>query len=142
MTESSSETARFINGLDAAVEAHIGWVRRVLRCAVTGTSPGDDVLSSRAHSLCHFGRWFALNKSDFEKINVQQAQRLDAVHKNMHDAIRAICTELLAGRGGDSADLDVFEQTQSELVNLLTEFKAQALLNAVRQDSLVDLPPR
>lgn len=105
----------------------MGWVRRVLRCAVLGTSPGDDVLKPLAHTLCHFGHWFASNKPIFEKLDAQKAQRLEAVHQNMHDAVRAICTELLAGRGGHGTDLDVFEQTQSELAILLVEFKKQVL---------------
>ena len=112
----------------------MGWVRRVLRCAVLRMSPSDDVLDPLAHSLCRFGRWFALNKPNLEKLDAQKTQRLDAVHQNMHDAIRAICTEMLAGRGGNSADLDVFEQTQSELVSLLAEFKTKVLANAARQD--------
>ncbi|WP_220635212.1 CZB domain-containing protein [Georgfuchsia toluolica] len=112
----------------------MGWVRRVLRCAVLGTPPSDDVLDPLAHSLCRFGRWFALNKRNLEKLDAQKMQRLDIVHQNMHDAIRAICTEMLAGRGGNSADLDVFEQTQSELVNLLAELKTRVLANAARHD--------
>lgn len=127
MPNYSIETTYFINELDAAVEAHMDWVRRILRCAVLRTSPGDDIASPRAHTLCHFGRWFASNKPKFEILDAQKAQRLDAVHKNMHDAIRAICTDLLAGRGGESKDLEVFEQTQSELVNLLANFKTQVL---------------
>lgn len=127
MTIVSIETTHFINELDAAIEAHMGWVRRVLRCAVLRTSPGDDVLNPLAHTLCHFGNWFALNKPLFEKFNAQNAQRLEVAHQHMHDAVRAICTELLAGRGGNSTDLDVFEQTQSELAQLLAAFKKQAL---------------
>ena len=127
MTIVSIETTYFINELDAAIEAHMDWVRRVLRCAVLRTSPGDDVLAPLAHTLCHFGNWFALNKTIFEKLDAQKAQRLEAVHRHMHDAVRAICTELLAGRGGYGTDLDVFEQTQSELEHLLTDFKRQVL---------------
>lgn len=139
MTEYSSETTYFINELDAAIEAHMGWVRRILRYAVLGTSPSDDVLAQSAHSLCHFGRWFALNKPNFEKLDAQKAQRVDAVHQEMHDAVRAICTELLAGRGGESTDLDVFEQTQSELIQLLAEFKTEFLANTARYDPLTGL---
>lgn len=118
------------------------WVRRVLRYAVLGTSPGDDVLDPLAHSLCNFGRWFALNKQNLEKIDMQKAQRLDAAHRNMHDAIRAICADLLSGRGGQSTDLDVFEQTQSELLNLLSEFKRLVLASTTRYDALTGLPLR
>ena len=51
-------TEQFILELDAAIEAHLNWTRRVLRCAVLRTSPGDDVLATDAHGRCRFGRWF------------------------------------------------------------------------------------
>lgn len=142
MPELSNETSTFITELDAAVEAHLDWTRRVLRCAVLGTSPGGDVLDPMAHSLCRFGRWFALNKPNFEKFDAQNTRRLDVVHQDMHDAIRAICAAVLSGRRGKNADLDVFEQTQAELINLLAAFKTQVLESAARHDPLTGLPLR
>ncbi len=127
MSKHSIETTYFINELDAAVKAHLNWVRRVLRCAVLRTTPDDDMVAPQAYTLCQFGRWFASNKPKFEVLDPQKAQRLGVVHQYMHDAIRSICIDLLAGRGGESTDLDIFEQTQSELVNLLAEFKTQVL---------------
>ncbi len=140
MPELANTTSSFISELDAAVEAHLAWMRRVLRCAVLGTAPGDDLLNPLAHTLCNFGCWFALYKPDLEKLDAQKAQRLDVVHQNMHAAIRAICTDLLDGRGGESADMDAFEQTQSELFKLLAEFKTLFLANATRYDPPNGLP--
>jgi len=120
----------------------MSWTRRVMRCAVLHTSPGEDVLSPSAHTLCRFGRWFMSKQSDFEKMSLQNTQRLIAVHQSMHDAIRSICANVLAGRPAQSAHLDVFEQTQAELIELLAEFKTQFLATAVRHDPLTGLPLR
>lgn len=142
MPDFSPELENFITELDAAVEAHMSWTRRVMRCAVLHTSPGEDVLSPSAHTLCRFGRWFMSRQSDFEKMSLQNTQRLIAVHRSMHDAIRSICANVLAGRPVQSTHLDVFEQTQTELIELLAEFKTQFLATAVQHDHLTGLPLR
>jgi diguanylate cyclase (GGDEF)-like protein len=142
MPDFSPELADFTTELDAAVEAHMDWTRRVLRCALLRTSPGDDVLAALSHTLCRFGRWFVLNKAHFEKLDAQSTRRLEAAHQTMHDAIRSICADALAGRPGQSIHLETFEQTQSELIKMLAEFKTQFLANAVRHDPLTGLPLR
>lgn len=142
MPDLSSELENFIIELDAAVEAHMGWTRKVMRCAVLRTSPGADVLDPLAHTICRFGCWFVSKQSDFEKLSTQNTQRLLTVHQAMHDAIRSICADVLAERPGQSANLDIFEQTQAELIRLLAEFKTQFLATAVRHDHLTGLPLR
>lgn len=142
MPELSTEVENFVAELDAAVEAHLNWTRRVMRCAVLHTSPGEDVLNPLAHTICRFGRWFDSRQSDFEKISTQNTQRLLAVHQSMHDAIRAICADVLAGQPGQNTNLDVFEQTQAELIKLLANFKTQFIATAARHDHLTGLPLR
>ena len=142
MPDLSPETDIFIAELDAAVEAHMDWTRRILRCSVLRTSPGEDVLAPVAHTLCRFGCWFISNRSHFEAIDAQAAQRVEAVHQTMHDAIRSICTDVLAGKPGESANLEAFEQSQSELLVLLAQFKTLFLSNAVRHDPLTGLALR
>ena len=136
------ETDLFIAELDAAVEAHMDWTRRILRCSVLRTSPGEDVLAPMAHTLCRFGCWFISNRPHFDAIDAQAAQRVEAVHQTMHDAIRSICTNVLAGKPGESANLEAFEQSQSELLVLLAQFKTLFLSNAVRHDPLTGLALR
>jgi diguanylate cyclase (GGDEF)-like protein len=60
----------------------------------------------------------------------------------MHDAIRSICSDILAGQAGQHDDLLAFEQSQSELQALLARFKTLILSNAVRHDPLTGLPLR
>jgi diguanylate cyclase (GGDEF)-like protein len=142
MPDFSSEVSHFIVELDAAVEAHMGWTHRVMRCAVLHTSPGEDVLAPQAHTLCRFGHWFVTQRARFEKADAQNARRIEDVHRTMHDAISHICVDILAGRPGQVGDLEVFEQTQAELISLLAKFKTLFLANAMRLDALTGLPLR
>lgn len=132
----------FIAELDAAVEAHMNWTRRILRCAVLHSAPGDDVLDPRAHTLCRFGAWFMANHDHFETLDPAATQRVETVHETMHDAIRSICTRSMAGQPGQDSDLDAFESSQAELLNLLARFKTLGLSQAVRSDPLTGLPLR
>jgi diguanylate cyclase (GGDEF)-like protein len=142
MLESSSETDTLIAELDAAVEAHMDWTRRIVRCAVLHTAPGDDVLDPLSHTLCRFGGWFMANRQQFEAIDPTGTQRIEAAHQAMHDAIRFICTAIMAKQPGDAGDLDAFEASQTELISLLAGFKTQILSKAVQRDPLTGLPLR
>jgi diguanylate cyclase len=142
MTSLSGKTRHFIIELDAAIESHMDWTRRVMRCAVLRASPGEDVLANQAHMLCQFGQWFASQKPDFEKLDAQKAHQVEVVHQAMHDAIRAICANILAGQPGAVSDLEVFERSQSELTGLMACFKTQFLADAVCNDPLTGLPLR
>ena len=142
MPELSQETSTFIAELDAAVEAHMDWTRRILRFAVLRSSPGEDVLSPLAHTLCRFGCWFNFYRSHFEALDPAATQRIEASHQAMHDAIRSICANVLAEQPGHDSDLSAFEQSQSELLGLLARFKTLILSNAVRHDPLTGLALR
>ena len=138
----SMDTGRFVAELDAAVEAHMDWTRRVLRCAVLKISPGEQMLAAEAHGVCHFGRWFAAARTGFERFDARQTERLDEVHRAMHDAIRSICADVMAGRPGQIEHLERFEQAQAELIRLLATFKTRFLADAVQVDALTGLPLR
>ena len=142
MSNLPAETDTFIAELDAAVEAHMNWTRRIMRCVVLRSTPGDDVLDLQAHTLCHFGGWFKANLSHFEMLDAPSAARVEAVHQTMHDAIRSICSDVMNGQAGREADLEAFEQSQSELLGLLARFKTLILSTAVRRDPLTQLPLR
>ncbi len=136
------ETDAFVAELDAAVEAHMDWSRRILRCAVLHSTPGEDVLDPMAHTLCRFGAWFCANRETFEALDAASAQRLETVHQTMHDAIRALCTQVISGQPGLNGDLDAFETSQTELLKLLADYKTRILSSAVRDDPLTGLPLR
>jgi diguanylate cyclase (GGDEF)-like protein len=142
MPDLPAETDTFIAELDAAVEAHMDWARRILRCAVLHSPPGKEMLDPMAHTLCRFGSWFMTNRESLEALDAQAARRVETVHQTMHDAIRAICTQVMSGQPGQNADLEDFEQSQSELIGLLASFKTLILSRAARLDPLTDLPLR
>ncbi|MCA1977743.1 MAG: diguanylate cyclase [Thiobacillus sp.] len=142
MHEFAHEVDVFIAELDMAVEAHLAWVRRILRCAVQRAMPGEDVLSHEAHTLCRFGAWFAANSAHFETIDAPAARRIEAVHKAMHDAIRSICNRMLDAQPVPDDALEAFEQAQAELLSLLARFKTLVLSSAQRHDPLTGLPLR
>ena len=142
MPELTAHTESFIAEFDAAIDAHMKWTHRILRCAVLHVSPGADVMRPMAHTLCVFGRWFATNKVAFELIDAGCVRRIEASHQTMHDAIRAICTNVMEGKPGEIADLELFEQSQSELLTLLATLKTFVLSHAVQIDPLTNLPLR
>lgn len=142
MSDLPPETDTFIAEFDAAIEAHMEWTHRVLRCAVLHTPPGEDVLQPMAHTLCRFGHWFTLNIAHFEAIDLASVRRIEAVHQSMHDAIRSLCTSVMNGKPGNVADLESFEKSQSELLTLLANFKTHLLSSALQNDPLTGLPLR
>lgn len=142
MDELAENTARFVAELDAATEAHMDWTRRVLRCAVLRSSPGDDVLADDAHCRCRFGRWFGQQRDTFERVDADATARLFTAHERMHHAVRTLCHALLAGAPGQAEELDAFEQAQAELVADLGQLKTQVLENCARRDPLTGLPLR
>lgn len=142
MSDLPTETDTFIAELDAAVEAHMNWTRRILRCAVLRSTPGEDVLDPMAHTLCRFGAWFVENRGHFEALDAPAAHRVEVVHQTMHDAIRSLCTHVMTGTSGHLVDLDCFERSQTELIGLLASFKTLILSSAVRSDPLTGLPLR
>lgn len=132
----------FISELDAAMQAHLEWTRRVLRCAVLHISPGSDVLNQEAHSQCRFGKWITLNHSVFDALDPHRTVAMEISHKAMHDAIRNICNKVLAGKPGEESDLGAFETSQTLLVSHLAEFKTLLVQSDSQLDPLTGLPLR
>jgi len=139
MADGSFQIVEFIEQLDSSVKAHMDWARHVLRCSVLHESPGEDVLAPLAHTLCGFSRWFSTNKTRFDDLSPQKTAKLESVHQSMHDAIRSICTAILAGQPGSRSDVERFEQSQGELIELMAQFKTLFLVNAARYDTLTGL---
>lgn len=140
MTEVDDE--QFASELDAAIQAHLEWTRRILRCVVLRSSPSDDMLKDDAHIRCSFGCWLVQERILFEELNHERTQSLIVVHKAIHDAIRAICTCALEGRPGKASDLDTFEAMQKQLIDHLSYFKTLAITRSVQIDALTGLPLR
>ena len=135
-------TESFVAELDKAAEAHLEWTRRVLRCAVLRTAPGDDVMAEDAHARCRFGLWFGEQRAGLDVLDAAAAERVSQNHRRMHDAVRRLCTAILDHGRGDAADLAVFERTQADLMADLAQIKTEVLARSARHDALTGLPLR
>lgn len=142
MSASPVDTQHFVAELDAAVQAHMDWTRRIIRCAVLRTPPDADVVDPHAHTLCSFGGWFAANRPHFDALDPLATAQVESVHQRMHDSMRDIFNTLSRCEAGSIEALDTFEATQAELISLLAAFKTNLLSQTVRHDPLTGLPLR
>jgi len=138
----SADVTEFVKGLDSAMESHMAWTRRILRCTVLRVDPGGDVLHDDAHTLCSFGKWFTAHRDAFDAQIPDVAERISQAHKAMHDAIRAICRRAWVGERGQEAEIDAFEEAQAVLLRLLADVKTSVLTTTARLDPLTGLPMR
>lgn len=133
---------QFALELDQAMQSHMAWTRRVLRCAVLRSAPDDDIVANDAHLRCLFAIWTGRHHQRFEKLDADAARRLDEHHRRMHDAARSICRRIIEGRTADVGELDDFERTQASVVAELALLKTAHLARSARLDALTGLPLR
>lgn len=138
----TDQTDSFIVELDAAVESHMNWTRRILWCAVLHTIPDEDIMSPTAHTICHFGHWLGLNMESLKKVDSETTSHIEKLHQTMHDAIRSICADVMSGTPGKETDLQAFEHAQSGLLTSLARLKTLYIFNMMRHDPLTGLPLR
>lgn len=138
----SADLDAFVAELDDAVQAHMDWTRRIIRCAVLRTTPDADVVDPHAHTLCRFSGWFNGHRAEFDALDAAAAAKIEAAHQSMHDAMRALFVCISSGQPGSTADLDAFETSQAELIRLLAQFKTLILSSTSRRDALTGLPLR
>lgn len=73
-------------------------------------------------------------------LDADRTRSLEVEHQAMHDVIRAICSRVLEGKLGETADLDIFETTQTQLSDHLAYFKTLAITQSSQVDALTGLP--
>lgn len=135
-------TQEFVERLDAAAQAHMAWSHRLLRCAILKSAPGDDALAEDAHLRCAFGKWFQQCREHFDGIEPLATQRLEEHHRQMHNAARSICRDILSDSPGNASIIEDFERTQAAVIADLAILKTQLLARSARLDSLTGLPLR
>lgn len=138
----SRGTEHFVHELDEATQCHLAWMRRVLRCAVLRTAPGDDVLAADAHHRCRFYHWLQRYRQRFDQLDSMTVRHLSDQHRQMHDAARRICRRILDGAPGEPGELEDFERTQSAVIADLALLKTEYLAHSMRLDALTGLPLR
>ncbi len=131
-----------LEGIDLGIEAHLAWNRKLLRCALLREPPGDEMLAPDAQGICRLGAWFAAARERLDRHDARGAALADAAHLRMHDAVRSLCGDVLAGCAARAADLEAFEAAQAELVHLLTALRGKVAEAAGHVDALTGLPLR
>lgn len=132
----------FIDEFDAAIEAHMNWNRRILRCTVLHEFPGPDVMHLHAHQMCSLGKWIDRQHAILHSYNADAVQSINSAHHAMHEAMRNICANAMKNLPGNAEDLDQLESSQSELMIRLSQLKTQIVSHASQIDPLTELPLR
>jgi diguanylate cyclase len=135
-------TGFLLEGIDHGIEAHLAWNQRLLRCALLRESPGDDMLSPDAHSLCRFGVWLSNHRHELDTFDLALVERIAQAHRSMHDAVRSMCHQVLQGRAAVAADLQAYGKGQSTMVTLLNELRGLIADAQTHKDLLTGLPLR
>lgn len=128
--------------LDQAMQAHLAWNQRLLRCALLGETPADDTLQPNAFELCAFGRWFDGAHERLLKLEPECVRSLDAAHRSMHLAVRELCLASMAGRHAAAHWFEAFESNQSTMVRELAYLKECFVRSGAQSDPLTGLPLR
>jgi diguanylate cyclase (GGDEF)-like protein len=137
-----SATEALLVELDQALEEHVAWNQRIMRCAVLRESPGDDVLEPDADRRCVLGRWLLGRRDERAALDAALIDELVGAHREMHGAVRSMCTCLLAGQPAAPDDLERYERTQRVVVGLLHRAREHVLRAGVHLDELTGLPLR
>jgi diguanylate cyclase (GGDEF)-like protein len=128
--------------LDQAMQAHLAWNQRLLRCALLGETPGDDTLQPNAFQLCRFGRWFDELHDRLLKLEPECVHTLDTAHRHMHLAVRELCLAAIAGNHAEAHWFEAFESNQSTMVRELAFLKERFVRFGAQSDPLTGLPLR
>lgn len=128
--------------LDEAMQAHLAWNQRLLRCALLGEMPADDTLRPNAYQLCTFGRWLETAHERLLLIEPECVRTLEAAHRSMHVAVRELCLATLAGRRAEPHWFEAFETNQTVMVRELTSLKEHFVRACAQSDPLTGLPLR
>lgn len=129
-------------GIDQGIESHGLWTRMLMRCALLRESPGDDMFQPDAHLRCSFGLWLAQVRGLLDAVDAPMTQRIADAHQALHQAVRTLCTQMLAGKAALPAELQDYEEQQMALVQLLQTLRAGVAEAATQRDAATGLPLR
>lgn len=139
---SAEEISELPQRLDDAMQWHLAWSQRLLRCALLDERPAEDMLQLNAHQLCEFGRWFESVSERLRKLEPVCVHNLDTAHANMHRAVRELYLAALEDRHADTYWFEAFELNQAAMVHELAHLKEQFVRSRAQSDPLTGLPLR
>lgn len=129
-------------GLDRGIEMHLAWTQRLLRCALLHERPDDDMLLEDAHCRCRFGQWLSTHRRQLQAFDATLIERIELAHRQMHDAVRELCEQVLARRPARESQLQSYEQGQSSMIGMLYSLRERIDDAAEQHDVLTGLPLR
>jgi diguanylate cyclase (GGDEF)-like protein len=92
--------------VDDALAMHGKWLENLQRIFACRLSPNESDLAVDAHQNCDFGRWF-YGKSNSRLREIPAFQKIEALHKSMHNTVREICAKLRVSGVVQPDDYDV-----------------------------------
>jgi diguanylate cyclase (GGDEF)-like protein len=139
---SAEEIAELPLCLDEAMQWHLAWSQRLLRCALLGEQPSADMLQGDAHHLCAFGRWFDTVRERLLQLEPECVSALDAAHRSMHSAVRELYLAVQSGGRAEPHWFETFESSQAAMVRELAYLKERFVRSRAQSDPLTGLPLR
>jgi len=142
LTPTVETLGRILDGIDAAVQAHLRWNQRLLRCAFLQSEPDGDMVRPRAHELCRFGLWLAEERPYLDRIDAGLTATIGAAHQAVHDSVRGLCAARLRPGADLLTPLSAYESSQRSLIACLAELKHAVEGISGSMDVLTGLPLR
>lgn len=102
----AEELEKIQKTVDDALAMHGKWLENLQRIFACRLSPNEADLAVDAHQNCDFGRWF-YSKSNSRLREIPAFQKIEALHKSMHNTVREICAKLRAAGVIQPDDYDV-----------------------------------
>lgn len=133
---------RLLDGIDAAVQAHLSWNQGLFRSVLLGEAADEAFIRPGAHERCQFGLWLQREQAQLSAIDAELTQAVAKSHGRMHDGARDLCAARLEGRPGLGVALTAYEEGQREMISGLAELKHAIEGITGRIDVLTGLPLR
>ncbi|HUS68998.1 MAG TPA: diguanylate cyclase [Kofleriaceae bacterium] len=128
--------------IDQRLQDHLEWNQRLLRCAMLHETPGADLLAPDSVRRCRLGVWLEHEHQQLADFDEALIDRLEDVHRALHDAVRGMCERVLGGSAAVRGDVDRYQQLQIELVALLGHLRGRMAREQAQTDPLTGLPLR
>jgi diguanylate cyclase (GGDEF)-like protein len=147
---SVEELKNILAVIDNAQRLHDQWRDGMQRQMACRLPPEEECLAEDAHQYCMFGRWF-YSEANRRLRRLAAFQRLEKLHRDMHDAARNLCVRLKARQAIGPSEYDPYieqvagfrselqlirrkvEETLEAIDPLTGAFRGEILLPNLRQ---------
>ena len=128
--------------LDDAMKIHWAWSRKILHYLLLDEKPEEDVVAEDACQRCRFSGCLAELNDQLQRLNPVKLTDLLSIHQNLHAFVRGLYHKIVSGEKITATDLNNIDFAHQHILELLSEFKTQAVLAHNSIDELTGLPTR